>query len=231
VKAAIALEQKQKLDRRRLILAIIAGALFHLWLFYFTFPEMRGMEYQDEVKRKVTIRRWRPPPKEKPEVKPPPKKKTVKPTVIIPVPDPTPDQPEEIQELEPEPEIEDIPLDEDFIWGIPDEPDIPVGEETKIYNSWEVSKEPEIISAPKPSYPEIAHIAGVEAIVVLLLVVDENGEVVSHEVLHSTGGTFKQTFEKEAIQTAYQRYKFKPAIQAGHPVCCTAKITIRFKLK
>ncbi len=230
MKVALVLEERQKLDRKRLIRAIIAGVLFHLWLFYFTFPEMKGMTIGDSVKRKVTIRRWRPPPKEKPEVKPPPKKKTEKPTVIIPVPDPTPDQPEEIQELEPEPEIEDIPIDEDFIWGIPDEPDIEVGEEMRVYNSWEVSQLPEVIKEVKPSYPTLAQQVGKEAIVVFSLVVDANGDVIGHDVLHATGDKFREQFIKEAVMAIY-RFKFKPAIQAGHPVPCMAKYTFNFSLK
>jgi len=230
VKVALVLAKRQELDRKRLIIAIIAGVLFHLWLFYFTFPEMTGMTMEDSVKRKVTIRRWRPPPKEKPKVKPPPQKKTEKPTVIIPVPDPTPDEPEAIEELEPEPEIEDIPIDEDFIWGIPDEPDIEVGDEMRVYNPLEVSQLPQELRIVEPSYPTLAQQVGKEADVILKLVVDQNGDVFSHEVLYATGDTFRQQFIKEAVMAVY-RYKFKPAIQSGHPVACTAKITVRFRLK
>jgi len=230
MKAALVLVEKQKLDRKRLILAIIVGMLFHLWLFYFTFPEMKGMTIGESVKRKVSIRRWRPPPKEKPKVKPPPKQKVDKPKVIVPVPDPTPDEPETIQELEPEPEIEDIPIDEEFVWGIPDAPDVEVGEEMRVYNQFEVSQAPQVLRQVDPSYPILAKQVGKEADVILMVVVDQNGDVFSHEVIYATGDTFRQQFIKEAVMAVY-RYKFKPAIQSGHPVPCTAKITVKFRLK
>jgi len=237
VNAAIVLEQRQKLDRRRLILAVLVGVLFHLWLFYFTFPNMTAIVGPEPAPPPTKIQRWRPPPKDKPEVKPPPPKKTTteKAKAIIPVPDPTPDEPEAVQEFEPEPQIEDIPLDEDFVWGIPDVPDVPVGgkeikEEMKIYNELEVSQLPEVAKEVKPAYPELAHQAGKTAVVILKLVVDANGDVISHEVLDATGDTFKEQFIKEAVMAAY-RYKFKAAIQSGHPVACTAKITITFRLE
>jgi len=237
VNAALVLEQRQKLDRRRLIFAVLVGILFHLWLFYFTFPNMAAIVGPEPPKGPTIIKRWRPPPKKEPVVKPPPPKKTTteKPKVIIPVPDPTPDEPEAVQELEAEPEIEDIPLDEDYVWGIPDAPDIPVGEkgmeeEMKIYNELEVSQLPEVAKEVKPAYPELAHQAGKTAVVILKLVVDANGDVISHEVLDATGDTFKEQFIKEAVMAAY-KYKFKPAIQSGHPVACTAKITITFRLE
>ena len=234
--AAIVLEQRQKLDRRRLILAVLIGILFHLWLFYFTFPSMTGMVYEE---KKHTISIKRPPhrPKPPPEVKPPPPKPptTEKPKVIIPVPDPTPDEPEAVQEFEPEPQIEDIPLDEDFVWGIPDVPDIPVSgkkteeEDTKIYNQWEVSQSPEVAKEVKPSYPELARQVKKEAVVILEIVVDKNGDVQSHKVLDATGDTFREQFIKEAVMAAY-KCKFKPAIQSGHPVACMIKITFPFRL-
>ena len=235
--AALVLEQRQKLDRRRLILAVLVGVLFHLWLFYFTFPEMAGMVYEG-TKHTISIKRppARPPKKEEPRVKPPPPKETEKPKAIIPVPDPTPDEPEAIQELEVEPaEIVDVPLDEDFVWGVPDAPDIPVGrreteEDTRVYNPLEVSQEPQELVVVKPSYPELARQVRKEAVVILAIVVDKNGDVQSHKVLDATGDTFREQFIKEAVMAVY-KYKFKPAIQSGHPVACTAKITINFRLE
>nr|HDM59660.1 energy transducer TonB [Bacillota bacterium] len=234
MKAALFLEQKRRLDRKQLILAAIIAVLFHLWLLYFTFPVRPAPTYE-EIKHHVRIRRWRPPEREKPKVKPPPPKKKVKKAkFIIPVPDPTPNEPEEIQPLEPEPQIEEIPPDEDFVWGIPEAPDVEVGQEqeqeAKIYNQWEVSRQPEILKEVKPSYPTLAQQVGKEAMVVLMLAVDEKGNVESHQVLHATGDKFKQQFIKESVMAAY-KYKFKPAIQSGHPVPCWVKIIVRFKLR
>lgn len=230
--AALFLEQKRRFDRKQILLAAVIALLFHLWLFYFTFPTTPAPTYE-EAKHSVKIRRWRPREREKPKVKPPPPPKTVKKArFIVPVPDPTPNDPEEIQELEPEPQIEEIPPDEDFVWGIPEEPDIEIGgeQEARIYNQWEVSQQPEVVKEVMPSYPALAQQVGKEAIVVLMLVVDANGNVVSHQVLHATGDKFKQQFIKEAVMAVY-KYKFSPAIQSGHPVSCCAKITVKFKLQ
>ncbi|MCD6327567.1 energy transducer TonB [bacterium] len=231
MRAAEALERKRKSDRKRLFFALIAAILIHLWLFYFTFPVMSGPDYVEKKKHKVSIKRWRPPPKEKPKLPPPKKKKVKKKAIIIPVPDPTPEEPEEIEPLEEEPMLE-IPEDEDFVWGMPDEPDVPVGEteENKVYNLSEVSVLPQELKTRKPDYPEMARLGGAEARVIIQLIVDENGDVSEVSVLGTIGGgKFKHQFEKEAIKAAY-KYKFKPAIQSGHPVPCWAKITVKFKL-
>lgn len=230
--AAVVLEQKKKLDRKRLVWAVFGAILFHLWLLYFTFPEFqKGPEYT-EVKHNVVLKRFHRPPPEKPKVKPPPKKVVKKPKVIIPVPDPTPDEPEEIQPLIVEEPIE-LPPNVDVIWGIPDAPDIEFGEPTEriIYNPTEVSKEPEFVFTPKPDYPDLARMAGATATVILCVIVDENGRVEDASVLLTRGGgQFKEKFEKEAIKAAY-KYTFNPAIQSGHPVPCTAKININFVLE
>ena len=89
---------------------------------------------------------------------------------------------------------------------------------------------PEVIREAKPRYPEEPRILGIEATVILLLTVDENGDVADVEVLHSNARRFRKKFVETAI-TAAKQYKFKPAIQDGKPVPCFCKVTIRFRLK
>ena len=233
MKPASVVERKKRLDRRRLIVAVIGAIVLHLWLFYFTFPSFPEAPEPPGKKGPTVIKRWRPPPKDKPKPPPPPTERRIqKPTAIIPVPDPTPEEPEEIIPLEQEPDIE-IPLDEDFVWGIPEAPETPESTEdtgeTKVYNEYEVSQLPEVIKDVKPDYPDLARLAGVKAMVVVEFIVDENGDVRSVTLLHSTGGTFKEKFEQAAVKAA-STFKFKPAIQAGHAVACKAKYTFWFRL-
>jgi len=98
-----------------------------------------------------------------------------------------------------------------------------------IFHIWEVNRQPEVIKEVKPKYPEKARIKGIEATVILALVVDENGDVASFEVLHSKARRFRKKFIEAAI-AAVKQHKFKPAIHDGQPVPCTAKVTIKFRL-
>ena len=99
-----------------------------------------------------------------------------------------------------------------------------------IFHVWEVNRQPEVIKDVMPRYPEKAIIKEIEAVVVLLLTVDENGDVIDVEVLHSKAKRFRKEFIEAAI-TAAKQHKYKPAIHAGKPVACRAKVTIRFRLK
>jgi len=94
----------------------------------------------------------------------------------------------------------------------------------------EVNQLPELIREVKPEYPDIARKCGYEAIVVLRLVVDENGDVAGVEILQSEAQGFKREFEAAAI-AAVKQYKFNPPIVDGKPVCCSAKVTVNFQLE
>ncbi|MBN1594150.1 MAG: TonB family protein [Candidatus Coatesbacteria bacterium] len=104
------------------------------------------------------------------------------------------------------------------------------GERSEVYSQWEVSEPPELIREVPPIYPPEALPKGNEAIVVLRLVVDENGDVAGVEVLHTKARRFRNKFKEAAIAAAWE-YKFKPAKLLGKPVPCTAKVTFRFRIK
>ncbi len=99
----------------------------------------------------------------------------------------------------------------------------------RVFDATDVSQMPECLKASPPKYPEEAKIWGIEAIVILQLVVDENGDVISVKVLHSKARRFRKRFIETAI-VAVKQYKFRPAIHDGKPVPCSTKITIRFRL-
>ena len=130
-------------------------------------------------------------------------------------------------------ESEDIPEDvtimdtEIDLDAPPPPPPPPPGasrrEDSPVFFSWEEA--PELRKIVKPRYPEIARKAGVEGKVILLIIVDEQGNVLSATVvLAEPPGIFEQV----AIDAVLQ-YKFKPArqrdkaikVQMGHTIIFT----------
>jgi protein TonB len=77
-------------------------------------------------------------------------------------------------------------------------------------------------------YPEIARKAGIEAQVVVGVLVDEKGNTVKTQILKGTGS--KLGFE-EAASKALMRMKWKPAYQRDKPVKVWISIPVRFKLQ
>ena len=80
-------------DKQSMKVAWIGALIFHFLLFITVFPSMGGVTFQAEEREAVVIKRYKPPtpPKEQP------KKKVVKKTASrVPIPDPTPDEPEPI---------------------------------------------------------------------------------------------------------------------------------------
>jgi protein TonB len=83
-------------------------------------------------------------------------------------------------------------------------------------------KEPELIEAAKPEYPDIARKAGVEGRVAVWVVIDEEGRVISAEIASSDAPILNQA----CLEAAY-RHRFTPAYQRDVPV--KSKISLRFR--
>lgn len=130
-------------------------------------------------------------------------------------------------------ESEDIPedvtiMDTDVdLTAPPPPPPPPPGsgrnEESPVFYAWEQA--PELRKIVHPEYPEIARKAGVEGMVILTIIVDEQGNVISAEImLEEPRGIFGQA----AIEAVLQ-YKFSPArqrdkaikVQMGHKIIFT----------
>lgn len=89
----------------------------------------------------------------------------------------------------------------------------------------EVDEVPVLISKIKPSYPEIARLAGIEGTVYLKVLVDENGNVVKTKVEQGA----KEVLDNSALQAA-QKAKFSPAMLNNKPVKVWVVLPIAFKL-
>jgi TonB family protein len=90
----------------------------------------------------------------------------------------------------------------------------------------EVDEVPVLISKIKPSYPEIARLAGIEGTVYLKVLVDENGNVVKTKVEQGA----KEMLDNSALQAA-QKAKFSPAMLNNKPVKVWVVLPIAFKLE
>ena len=81
------------------------------------------------------------------------------------------------------------------------------------------------ISKPQPAYPPIAHAARAKGTVVVQVLVDELGNVIS---ARAVSGHPKL---REAAQTAAKRAKFSPTLLQGQPVKVSGVITYNFVLQ
>ena len=156
-------------------------------------------------------------PETKQEIKRPPAPK--RPAVPIEV---------ESEELPDDVTIETTELD---VWeeNIPPPPpppavEAPPPEEDEIVPFWHVEKEPELIRAVKPTYPEIARKAQMEGKVFLQVLVGKDGKVEDVKFIKGP-----EIFKEAAMKAAWQ-FLFSPAMQNDKPVRVRMAVPIDFKL-
>lgn len=83
---------------------------------------------------------------------------------------------------------------------------------------------PVIVKEVKPHYPEMAAASGIEADVVLLVFINESGNV-EHVIVQSSSGF--QSMDDEAVEAA-RKCKFEPALQNDRPVGVWYSIVMEF---
>jgi protein TonB len=101
----------------------------------------------------------------------------------------------------------------------------PTGTTGDTFGVEELEKPPEVLFAVAPVYPASLRRAGVEGRVVLLVVVDENGQVQEARVERST----RPEFEAPALE-AIRKWRFRPGQKDGKPVRTFLRQPIRFSL-
>lgn len=89
-----------------------------------------------------------------------------------------------------------------------------------------VEKFPEMTFQKEPVYPEEAREAGLEGLVWIKALVDEEGKVIDAIVAKSSG---VESFDNAALDAAYE-YEFIPGIQNGIPVKVWVIFKVKFKL-
>ena len=208
-------------DSQSMKVAWIGALIFHFLLFITVFPSMGGTTFEAEEREAVVIKRYKPPtpPKEQP------KKKVVKKTAQrVPIPDPTPDEPEPIVAEEVEfVEDTDVPVDTDFVVGLPSGGP-PVIDQGPMRVGGDI-QEPERIHYVAPEYPELARRARMEGFVILQAVIDKQGNVIDVEVLRGLGLGLDV-----AATDAVKQWKYTPTYYNGRPVEVILTVNVVFQL-
>ncbi len=208
-------------DRKKLRWAIAIAVILHFILFLIHLPEIVRGDLKAADKPKVYVVqqiRFKPPPPQQQQqelLKPRAKK--------VPIPDPTPDEPEPIRIVEEIRQDLDIPIDDSVI-GIPEGPP-PSEPEGPIQVGGDV-KPPEKITAPQPQYTEIARKARIQGVVIVQAIIDKQGNVTNVKVLKG----LPMGLEEAAVD-AIKQWKFRPATLNGKPVTVYYNLTVNFKLQ
>ncbi len=220
------LERARQREKRVLRWSAALAFLLHGVLLSITFPSLGTTPR--EFHRDTTIYvlqqpRFKPPPPPAGKTKPPEKR-----TKKIPIPDPTPDEPEPLVDPEivvPEIELPDVDV-VDF--GIPDAPPGygSFGDGEGPFNVGGDIRAPVKIHDPQPGYTEEARMARIQGVVLLRTVIDPEGNVTRLEVLK--GLTLGLT--ESALETVKQ-WKFKPATRNGRPVAVYYHLSINFSIQ
>lgn len=213
-------ESESRVFRRMIMVA----AIFHLILLAVTFPSFRkDTIHRVGQSRKTfvveTVRFKKPPPKTERKA---PKKETRK----IPIPDPTPDDPEPIIEPEIEFELSLDSLEIDGLVGIPDGPPTKGSDGDGPYEVAGDVKAPVKLVYPRPPYTEEARRARVEGVVILETVIDRDGLVTEANVLKG----LPHGLSESALSTI-REWKFKPAMLEGEPVPVYFMLTVNFRIQ
>ena len=98
--------------------------------------------------------------------------------------------------------------------------------EKKTMEFFAVSKKPKIITKPAPYYPIGEKKAGIQGVVVVTVIIDENGDVEYAQIFM----TLSYGTDHAALDSA-MKLKFEPAYNDGEPVKVKMNIPYRFKLK
>lgn len=205
-------EEEKKTFRWAIAFAIV----IHAVIFIIKFPAVVAEARQKKKAKIYVVQQVRfkpPPPQQQQEI---PQARTKK----VPIPDPTPDEPEPIRLPE---EIEQLEIpDTDVIFGIPDGPPPATG---PIRVGGDV-KAPEKLHSPPPQYTEIARKARIQGVVIVEAIVDKTGSVTNVKILKGLPMGLDQ-----AAVDAIKRWKFKPATLNGRPVDVYYNLTVNFQLQ
>lgn len=221
------LEVDEARERRGMRWAIAGAIALHVALFlvHFSFEPQRP-DWQAPERAVFALRQLRfKQPEPVTRQAPPMPRKAVK---RIPIPDPTPDEPEPIlrEELEiplPEYDIVDLGIDDFFIPDGP--PPIESGAGQPVQVGGEVTP-PIKLAGETPIYTEEARQGRIQGVVILEAIIDVLGNVANVRVLKGLPLGLSET-----AVLATQGWKFRPALRNGAPVPVFYNLTVRFSLQ
>jgi TonB family protein len=203
-------------------IAFTAAVILHIAVLLIHFPEMRRTTLSPQKRDVIVVRKYIPPP-------PPVERRQVPRRQLarrVPIPDPTPDEPEPIREPDPEPVELVIPPDVEILIGVPEPP--PQTDSPLIAGVGDVTN-PVLIEDSKvpPEYPEIARVARLEGNVILQAIIHRDGTVGNIEILRCNRP--RMGFE-EAAEAAVRQWRYEPATQNGRPVDVYFTVFVEFTL-
>ncbi len=217
-------EPENEDDRKPMKWAVALAVAAHLLFFVLQIPEWREapthIGQQKQVYVVKPVRFQPPPPRAEQQIPQRTEKKR-----IIPIPDPTPEEPEPIRVAEIESPAVDIVGDRDVIFGIPDGPPSDGRVSGAIRMSGSVTP-PEKVFGPRPLYTEEGRQSRTQGVVILEAIVDTLGNVDSVKVLKGLPNGLSES----AVETA-RSWRYKPALLDGKPVAVFLNLTIRFSLQ
>ncbi len=219
----VAIEQEENVAGRRAVrLGLAAALVLHLGVLFVVLPEgtppLVAAAGPPKVYRVMPVRFEQPKARRRPAIPDPPTARR------IPVPDPTPQDPEPIERddavLDPA-EMPQVGVDDVTVF-----PEAPPGTGLDV---WDVSgniKPPVRVFAPDPVYPEAARQARIEGVVVLQAVIDTVGQVVQLRVLKGLPSGLS-----ESALDAVRQWRFRPATLEGRPVAVRYLVTVSFSVQ
>ncbi len=216
-------EQEKPVNRRALRLGLIFGVILHLMVFLIVFPSYKtkartiGSSPKLYVVKQIRFSPPKAPPKRSQPVAKPKAKK-------IPIPDPTPDDPEPL--FEDAVDGPDMDFPEVSIGDVAAIPNAPPGPSVSVYQISGNVKAPEKISAPDPVYTEEARMSRIQGVVILQTIIDITGNVTNIRVLKGLPSGLT-----ESAVEAVRSWRFRPATLEGDPVPVHYMITISFSVQ
>lgn len=208
-------------DRKVLRISAWGAVAVHVLILLINFPALTAQPREVDTKDKkvfvVRTPKFRQPP-------PPPENPVVREEVVrVPMPDPTPDEPEPVRTDDPPTKL-DLDIDTKISIVIPAAPPaedpagpIPVGGDVQA---------PVKTFAPQPQYTEIARKARVQGAVIVQATIDKQGNVTNVKILKS----LPMGLGEEAVK-AVERWKFTAATLNGKPVEVYYNLTVHFRLQ
>ncbi len=231
------LKQSYKEENLPLKVSFIIATIFYMLLLLIVFPS-KPVKVPQPERKPIRMADIRPLKSIRIKMLPPgggggtPKKgvlKAKKKLPTIPVPDPTPDEPEPIIPAEEKVLFSDTgDIDTEFDFGVPE--GVPggtgLGGEGPYRPGGNVIP-PELLKQVDPIYPEEARKARIEGDVVLEAIVDIDGKPVQIRVLQLPAKGYG--FEEAAIE-AVEQWKFRPGMRNGKPVPVIFSVIVHFTI-
>jgi len=217
--------QEEQQDRRLARFSFGAAVILHIVMFVMHWPSFGASTAQaKERKNKIYVVKQvkfkQPPPQQLQQQIPKPVTKRV------PIPDPTPDEPEPIRDDQNQREDFDFVPDDNLVLGVPEAPPPAEPEGPIRFVVGGNITEPVKISGPNPIYPEAARRARIQGVVILECIIGKDGVVRESKVLR--GLPLGLT---EAAVDAVRKWKFQPSTLNDKPVEVLYILTVRFNLQ